>query len=63
MNKTTSYSIKQNHPIFKSASTVVLRGVTYTLPVAPYSQLKYLVEQHLEGREALETLEAELSTI
>ena len=57
------YSIKQNHPIFKSASTVELSGIVYTLPVATYSQLKYLVERHLDGAEQLETLEHELSTI
>lgn len=57
------YSIKQNHPIFKSASTVEIDGVTYTLPVATYSQLKYLVERHLQGYEKLETLEHELATI
>ena len=54
------YSIKQNHPVFKSASTVVIDGITYTLPVATYSQLKYLVERHLNGDERLETLEQEL---
>jgi hypothetical protein len=57
------YSIKQNHPIFKSASTVELGGVIYTLPVATYSQLKYLVERHIQGYEQLETLENELSVI
>jgi hypothetical protein len=57
------YSIKQNHPIFKSASTVELDGVIYTLPVAPYSQLKYLVEQHLNSTNKLETLEHELSAL
>jgi hypothetical protein len=57
------YSIKQNHPIFKSASTVVLGGIVYTLPVAPYNQLKHLVEQHLSGHKPLETLEHELETI
>ena len=57
------YSIKQNHPIFKSASTVELDGVVYTLPVATYSQLKYLVEQHLNGAKQLETLEQELLAI
>jgi len=57
------YSIKQNHPIFKSASTVSLNGVVYTLPVAPYNQLKYLVEQHLEGHAKLETLANEMATI
>lgn len=57
------YSIKQNHPIFKSASTVELDGVVYTLPVATYNQLKYLVERHLQGYEQLETLEHELSMI
>lgn len=57
------YKIKQNHPIFKSASTVVLGGIVYTLPVATYSQLKYLVERHLSDSELLETLEHELSTI
>lgn len=57
------YSIKQNHPIFKSASTVELSGIVYTLPVATYSQLKYLVEQHLDGGDTLETLEHELREI
>lgn len=57
------YSIKQNHPIFKSASTVQLYGVIYTLPVATYSQLKYLVERHMQGYEQLETLESELAAI
>lgn len=57
------YSIKQNHPIFKSASTVELDGVVYTLPVATYNQLKYLVERHLQGHEQLEPLEYELSMI
>lgn len=57
------YSIKQNHPIFKSASTVVLDNVTYTLPVATYNKLQYLVERHLEGAEQLETLEHELENI
>lgn len=57
------YSIKQNHPIFKSASTVELSGVIYTLPIATYSQLKYLVEQHLSGSSKLETLEQELQSI
>lgn len=57
------YSIKQNHPIFKSGSTVELGGVIYTLPVATYSQLKYLVERHLQGHEKLETLEHELSVL
>ena len=58
-----NYSIKQNHPIFKSASTVVLDGVTYTLPTSTYSQLKYLVERHIGGYEQLETLKHELETI
>lgn len=40
-----NYSIKQNHPIFKSASTVELNGIVYTLPVDTYYNLKYLVEQ------------------
>jgi hypothetical protein len=57
------YSIKQNHPIFKSASTVELDGIVYTLPVATYNQLKYLVERHLQGYEQLETLESELAKI
>lgn len=57
------YSIKQNHPIFKSASTVEIDGVVYTLPVATYSHLKYLVERHIQGFEQLETLESELATI
>jgi len=57
------YSIKQNHPIFRSASTVMLGGVVYTLPVATYSQLKYLVERHIDGYEQLETLEHELGEI
>ena len=57
------YSIKQNHPIFKSASTVTIDGITYTLPVATYSQLKYLVERHINGDEQLETLEHELATM
>ena len=57
------YSIKQNHPVFKSASTVELGGVVYTLPVATYSHLKYLVEQHLNGGEQLETLEHELANL
>lgn len=57
------YSIKQNHPIFKDASTVVLDGVTYTLPIATYSQLKYLVERHLNDNETLETLEHEINEI
>ena len=57
------YSIKQNHPIFKSASTVELGGVIYALPVATYSELKYLVERHLQGYEQLETLEHELRSI
>lgn len=60
MNK---YSIKQNHPIFKSASTVELDGVVYTLPVAPYSQLKTMVQNHVDGYITLETLEHELSEI
>lgn len=58
-----SYSIKQNHPIFRSGSTVELDGVVYTLPVATYGQLKYLVEQHLSGGNQLETLEQELLAI
>lgn len=58
-----TYSIKQNHPIFKSASTVEIDGVVYTLPIATYSQLKYLVERHIQGYEQLETLEHELSII
>ena len=37
-----NYSIKQNHPIFKSASTVELNGIVYTLPVDTYYNLKYL---------------------
>jgi hypothetical protein len=60
---TMKYSIKQNHPIFKSASTVELSGIVYTLPVATYSQLKYLVEQHLSGNSKLETLKRELETL
>lgn len=62
MNK-AKYSIKQNHPIFKSASTVELDGVIYTLPVATYNQLKYLVERHIQGYEQLETLDNELRNI
>lgn len=58
-----AYSIKQNHPVFKSASTVELDGVVYTLPVATYSQLKYAVERHLSGYEQLETLEHELTSL
>ena len=57
------YSIRQNHPVFKSASTVTIDGITYTLPIAPYSQLKYLVERHIEGYEQLETLEHELASM
>lgn len=57
------YSIKQNHPIFKSASTVEIDNVVYTLPVATYSRLKYMVERHLQGAEQLETLEHELQSI
>ena len=57
------YSIKQNHPIFKSGSTVELDGVKYTLPIATYNQLKYLVERHLQGNEKLETLEHEIANI
>lgn len=57
------YSIKQNHPIFKSWSTVVLNGITYTLPSAPYNQLDYMVKRHLEGYEQLETLEHQINDI
>jgi hypothetical protein len=57
------YSIKQNHPIFKSASTVKIDGVVYTLPVETYSKLKYRIERHLQGYEQLETLEQELATL
>lgn len=58
-----NYSIKQNHPVFKSASTVELNGIVYALPIAPYNQLKYLVEQHIEGIATLETLKHELEAI
>lgn len=57
------YSIKQNHPVFKSASTVELDGIVYTLPIANYYQLRYVVERHLGGHEQLETLEHELASI
>lgn len=58
-----TYSIKQNHPIFKSASTVKLDGVVYALPIDTYYNLKYMVERHLQGYEQLETLEHELKDI
>lgn len=63
MTDTKQYSIKQNHPIFKSASTVELGGVVYSLPIEPYNQLKYRVERHIQGYEQLTTLKQELSSI
>lgn len=56
------YSIKQNHPIFKSANTVNIDGTIYIFPENSYHSCKVALENHLDNSSnfKLKTLEQEI---
>ena len=59
------YSIKQNHPIFKSASTVNIDGTIYVFADDSYYRCKVALENHLDNQSnfTLKTLEQELKEL